>query len=815
MWPHDLRFAARLLGKNPLFTAGVIGLLALGIAANTAIFSLVDALMLRPLPVRDPERLVRIVTIRPPLRPASEFFYDDEFLPWQRQIAGFEDLFAWSEHDMFIAVGESAERARVHFVSDNFFTALGVKPALGRLLTPDDQASKDGAPPVVLSHHYWQRRFAGAAGVVGRIVTIEGHKAVVVGVTAKGFNGMSVETSPDARLPVGWLRTLRTNLYENRIFCEVAGRLRAGASSEAVRQQAESIWLNGWRDRNSIDPGEPGQFVFEPASRGVSPMRRQFSGVLWLLMGGVGLLALMVCANVAGLMMARSAGRQGELAVRAAMGATRLQLMRQLFCEGLLLMFGGAAGAVALSLAAIPFLVDALPPVRDLRATRLALTLEISPDWRVLGFSLAVSAVAVLLFGFAPALIAARRDLHPLLKEARAGGGWRGRQLLVVVQVALCTLLLVGAGLTTLTLRRLESMNPGFDRDRIVTFSVDPGMANYKPEQNVELRRRLVDGALALPDVASAAAASRGLMRGTGVKSTLAWAGERARSGDFLNSSSHAVSPDYFATMRIPWIAGRNFTGREEFNQLPKPAIVNQAFVRKFGDGSPVVGRKFGNATVNGDPAKPYWEVIGVVGDAKYRSLREPFQPTVYQMLVPGQGFIVHVRTRAAPEAVIAPMRKLLTEIDPRLSYIEVTTLAGEVAASLWAERVAAFLAAAFSAAAALIAAGGLYALLAFAVMQRRREIGIRVALGALPGDVMRLIFGRAALLALGGIAAGLATAWVLAPRIASILYEVEPRNERAFTAAAVFVFAVAAVAALIPSFRASRIHPASVLRQE
>ena len=228
-----------------------------------------------------------------------------------------------------------------------------------------------------------------------------------------------------------------------------------------------------------------------------------------------------------------------------------------------------------------------------------------------------------------------------------------------------------------------------------------------------------------------------------------------------------------------------------------------------------MVGRKFGNATVNGDPAKPYWEVIGVVGDAKYRSLREPFQPTVYQMLVPGQGFIVHVRTRAAPEAVIAPMRKLLTGIDPRLSYIEVTTLAGEVAASLWAERVAAFLATVFAGAAALIAAGGLYALLAFAVMQRRREIGIRVALGALPVDVMRLIFGRAALLALAGIAAGLATAWMLAPRIASILYEVEPHDERAFTAAAVFVFAVTGFAALIPSFRASRIHPASVLRQE
>ena len=346
-----------------------------------------------------------------------------------------------------------------------------------------------------------------------------------------------------------------------------------------------------------------------------------------------------------------------------------------------------------------------------------------------------------------------------------------------------------------------------------MTFTVDPDMAGYKPEDAVQLRQRLLEGARALPDVESAAAAVRGLMRGTGLKATVVWAGERARPADFLNSSVQGVSPEYFATMRIPWIAGRNFTGREDFKQLPKPVIVNQAFVRRFG--GDVVGRKFGSAPVNGDPPKLHFEIIGVVGDAKYRSLREPFQPIVYQMLVPDQGFIVHLRTRAAPETVIAPMRKLLTELEPRLSYIEVTTLAGEVTASLWAERVAAFLATALSAAAALIAAAGLYALLAFAVMQRRREIGIRVALGALPIDVMRLIFERAALLAIAGIVAGLAAAWAIAPRIAGVLYEVEPRDARALGAAAIFVFAVASVAALIPSFRASRIHPASVLRQE
>ena len=276
----------------------------------------------------------------------------------------------------------------------------------------------------------------------------------------------------------------------------------------------------------------------------------------------------------------------------------------------------------------------------------------------------------------------------------------------------------------------------------------------------------------------------------------------------------HGVSPEYFDTMRIRWIAGRNFTGREDFKQTPKPVIVNESFVRRFGAGRGVLGEKFGNVTFNKDPAKPLLEVIGVVGDTKYRSLREPFQPIAYQLLVPGQSFIVHLRTRAAPQAVIAPMRKLLAGLDPRLSYIEITTLAEEVAASMWAERVAAFLATALAIAAALIAAAGLYALLAFALTQRRREIGIRMALGARPSDVVRLIFNRAALLALGGIALGLA-AWTIAPRLAAILYEIDPRDGRALTAAAAFVFTVAAVAALIPSFRASRTHPASVLRQD
>lgn len=810
----DLRFAARFLSKAPLFAAGVIALLAFGVAANTVMFSLVDALLLRPLPVRDPERLVRLVTIRPPLPPHSEFLYE-EYETWKQQVSGFQDLLAWSEHDMFVRAGEVTERARVHFVTDNFFSALGTAPALGRLLIPEDQQLTTGTTPVVLSYPYWKRRFAGDAGVVGRTIALDGHKVFIVGVTAKGFNGLTLETSPDLRAPIGWLRSLRPNLYENKIYCEVVGRLRPGIGAEAVRQEAEAIWRSTWKKLNATDPGLPGRFELESATRGISRMRMQFSGVLWLMMAGVALLMLMVCANVAGLLIARAAGRHGELAIRVAIGATRFQLVRQLFCEALLLMVVGAAGAVALSFAAIPIVANALPPVRDLRATRLSLSLEVTPDLRVLGFAIAVSAATVLLFGLVPALIAARHDLHPLLKEARAGGGWRGRQVLVTMQVALCTVLLVGAGLTIRTLQRLEGTNAGFESSRVVTFSVDPDMAKYKPEQAAELQRRLLQGARELPDVESAAISSRGLMRGTGLKMTVARSGERAGPEEFMNTSIHAVSPEYFATMQVAWRGGRNFTGRKRPTASPKPVIVNETFVRRLGAGREVLGAKFGSVLVNGQPAKPLFDVIGIVGDTKYRSLREPFQPIIYQLPIPGESFIVHLRTRSAPESVIPPMRKMLAGLDPRLSYIEVTTLASEVATSLWAERVAAFLSTVFSAAAMVIVAAGLYALVAFAVAQRRREIGIRMALGALPRNVVRLMFARAAWLAAAGITLGLVCAWTVSPQISSILYEVKPRDLTVLAAAATLVFSVTVTAALFPSLRAARLHPASVLRQE
>ncbi len=812
MW-LDLRLATRLLTKMPLFTVGVISLLSAGIAANTVIFSLIDAILLRPLPVRDPEQLVRLVTNRPPLLSRSDFQLQ-EYEAWKKSVNGFEDLFAWSEHDMFAASGEITERARVHFVTDNFFSSLGTTPLIGRLLLAGDQKLSAGTAPVVLSYAYWKRRFDGDARIIGRAITLDGNKVLIVGVLPRGFNGVSVETGPDLRVPVGWLRSLRSKLFENKITCEVVGRLRAGSSSAAVRQEAESIWRNRWKELNPTDPGLPEGFDLERVDRGISRLRVQFSGALWLVMSGAVLLMLMVCANIAGLLIARAASRQGELALRVALGATRIQLARQLFCESLLLILGGLAGAIALTWISLPFVSNVLPPMRDFSAVRLPLSLEITPDWRVLSFAAGLSVFVVLLFGLIPALIAARRDLHPLLKESRAGGGWYGRQLLIVAQVAICTVLLAGAGLTIQTLEQLRRMNAGFEASHVVTMSVDPDMAKYNAGQATDLKVRLLRSARELPEVESAAISSRGLMRGTGLKMTLARVGEAAGAGDFLNTSIHGVSPEYFATMQIAFIRGHNFLGLEDPAQGPKPVIVNEAFVRQFAKGQDVIGLKFGSVAMNGESAKPKIIVIGVVGDTKYRSLREPFQPIVYQLPSAGDSFIVHLRTRSVPESVIAPMRKILAGLEPRLSFVEVSLLSDEVASSIWAERVTAGLAAGFAGAAVVIVAAGLYALVAFSVTQRRAEIGIRMALGALPHKIAGLFCVRAACLCAAGISIGLLCTFALSPQISSILYEVNPRSWSVMLRSGLFVFLVSIGASLIPAIRAARLHPASILRQ-
>jgi predicted permease len=537
---------------------------------------------------------------------------------------------------------------------------------------------------------------------------------------------------------------------------------------------------------------------------------------LEVLMGAVALLLLMACANVAGLLLSRATVRSREIAVRLALGASPARIVRQLFTEGLLLALLGGTAGVLLTVACLPLLVRGIPPMRDRAAVLQPLAVHLDIDFRVLCFAIAVTLLTAILFALSPALRSARADVAGVLKEGRGSTGrLLPRNLIVVAQVALCTLILIGAALLIETLQRMRAMNAGFDRDRVVTFTLDPSLRNYKPEQARAFSKSLLENAAALAGVSAASIASKGVMRGTGVKSTVAPAGVRIQRDDFLNSSLNDVTPGYFDTMGMRLLAGRDFNW---FDHPAKPGrvLVNQAFAHRFYPGRNPIGQRFGTGSA-GDIAKPDHEIVGVVGDAKYRSLREPVPPTVYYPSVDGfdSGFILHLRTPGRPEVLIQPVRKILRSLDPELPFIEVRTLRDEVEASLWQERLLALLSALFGAIATLLAGIGLYGSLDYAVKSRTREIGVRIALGAQPERIIALL-SREVLVVIGsGMSLGLIAYAIASTWVHRVLYDVPSWDPVAVISALALIALVALIAAIPSTYRAVRIDPASALRAE
>jgi predicted permease len=513
------------------------------------------------------------------------------------------------------------------------------------------------------------------------------------------------------------------------------------------------------------------------------------------------------------LLLARSAARTEEVAVRLALGATRARLVRQMLTESALLAALGSLAGLLFAYVATPMLVRALPPMRDLYTSRVALSLNIGVNQRVLLFSFAISAITVLLFGLAPAIGAARASLDSVLRGSRSTGGWRGRRALIVFQIALCTVLLAGAGLLARTFEQLRHVDPGFDAEHVITFTTVPSLTGYTAEQAKSLRLALTDKVRQIPGVESVSVASRGLMRGSGIKSTVTPSGQQPTPGDFLNTSMNSITPGYFETMGMRLVAGRDLTPADD--QVKKPpfhVIVNQAFVRHFFSGVDPIGRRFGSG--NTPEAS---EIVGVVTDAKYRSLREPMTPTYYNIWKDqdSQQMQLEVRTGAHPQSIVEPVRQALAALDPALPFTEIETMSDEVGDSAAGERLTATLASVFGALAALLAAIGIYGLLAYAVAQRRREIGIRMALGARPADIGEMIGRQALVMVAAGVALGIGAAVVLAPLVKSLLYGVAPSDSVSLFSAALFVTAIAAAATAIPLLAATRIDPASALRQE
>jgi predicted permease len=820
---NDLRYAARLLAKGPVFTAIAAGLLAAGIGANAVIFSAVDAVLLRPVAVKHPEALVRIVQKTPQLGTRSSFIY-----PFYEALRDHSTTLStvFGEEEFRVAMNQPrpAEQIRVTAVTPEFFDSLGVPPLYGRTLTAQDAAENPGMIPAVLSYGFWSRRFDRDRRAVGQTMTLHGHKFAIVGVMARDFNGTSIDTSPDVRLPLraealvidwGGHAPAVTELMNLSLAARLQpGVTRAQANAEcfALWKAATETFYVGRTDQpagaleNELGRG----LVLDPLDRGTSILRDRFGSALKLLAACGGLLLLMVCANVAGLLLARSAARGEEIAVRLAMGATRPRLVRQLLAESCLIAALGSAGGLLIALLTTPLLVRALPPVRDLYTARMPLSAAIGVNWRVLLFSLCVSAATVLLFGLAPAIGASRANLDGVLRGARASRGWRGRRALIVFQIALCTVLLAGAAMLAQTFQKLHAVDPGFDRDRLVTFTADPSLAGYTATQARSLRLALTQRVSELSGVVSVAIASRPLMRGSGIKTTVVPTGQRPTPADFLNTSLNSVTPGYFDTMGMRILAGRDLTPADERNQKPlRSVVVNEAFAAKIFPGENAVGRRIGNSAV--------YEIVGVVSDAKYRSLREPMTPTFYSVWTDdsGQPFQLEVRTRGRPELIVEPVRQALAALDPALPFVEIETMANEVEASAGGERLTAVLASIFSAIAALLAAIGIYGLLAYAVAQRHREIGIRMAVGARPIDIGEMIGLEALVMVIVGITVGLCAAAVAAPLMRSVLYGVAPSDPLSLALAALLVASVAAIATAIPTSQATRIEPASILRQE
>ena len=578
-----------------------------------------------------------------------------------------------------------------------------------------------------------------------------------------------------------------------------------------ARAETYSLWRAEtqvfWKQQADILEAELRRGMdLDPLDRGTSILRDKFGNALELLIASVSLLLLMVCANLAGLLLARSTARNEEIAVRLALGATRARLVRQMLTESALLAALGSAVGLLIALFTTPLLVRALPPMRDLYTARVSISLDAGVNQRVLLFSFLISVMTVLLFGLAPAIGASRASLDSILRGSRATGGWHGRRALIVFQIALCTVLLAGAGLLARTLEQLHRVDPGFDAGHLVTFTTVPSLAGYTTEQTKSLRLALTEKVRNLPDVLSVAVASRGLMRGSGIKVTITPPGQQPSPANFLIASINSLTPGFFETMGLRFLAGRDLAPPDNATRV----VVNQAFARYFFPGLDPVGRRFGNPPDTK-------EIIGVVSDAKYRSLREPMTPTYYSAWrdQDGQPMQLEVRTRAHPQSIVEPVRQALGALDPALPFTEIETMSDEVGDSAAGERLTATLASVFGALAALLAAIGIYGLLAYAVAQRRREIGIRMALGARPADIGEMIGIQALAMVAAGVALGIGAAIITAPLVKSLLYGVAPSDPLSLAAAALFIVAIAAAATAIPLLNATRIDPASALRQE
>jgi putative ABC transport system permease protein len=812
---QDLRYGARMLAKNPGFTLIAVLTLALGIGANTTIFSLMNAVLLKSLSVEQPDQLHFIARAgahglegAPPY-PCFERFRD--------QNRTFDGLAAFSDFNPRVTIDGQAEEVRGQHVSGNYFSLLGVRPLLGRTLTPaDDSIPGKGGPDGfagVISYNYWTRRFGGNPDVIGKAMQVGSHSVTIVGVTPPGFHGLYPGVEINISVPIMIVGAEELAARYSWWF-EAVGRLKPGVPVEQARADLDAIFQPFMDELGGSAEERREHHVrieLPPASRGLDTLRRQYETPLQTLIGTVGLVLLIACANVANLLLARATARRKEFAVRLALGASRWRLLRQNFTESLLLAILGASIGLLMASWGIEFLINFFTTGRN------PLFLDAPLDGRVLLFTAGVTLLTCLLFGLAPALWSTRVNVGTALKDdgnGQASSRSRFGNLLVVAQVALSLLLLVGAGLFLRTLRNLENLDPGFQRAGVLTMRVNPPDGVYRGTRLATLWKEILERIERLPGVRSVSLAAFNPMEGRNRVIRIHIPGYTPGSERDLDIRLNQVSSGFFSTLGMAVTQGRAFTARDDEN-APRVALLNEAAARfYFGDRSPL-GSRVG---VKDKDAPPY-EVIGVVKDSRYQSLREPDSRLIYLPVSQSLDRLGHltlaVRVSGKPSEIVGAAREEIRAAGSDLMLTNIATLDEQVEQSLLQERLLATLASLFGLLALLLACIGLYGVISYDVARRTHEIGIRMAFGAGAGDVSKLVVRQGLALTLAGIAIGLAIALAATRFLESLLYDVSATDPLTFIVGAAFLVFVALWACWIPARRATKVDPMVALKHE
>jgi putative ABC transport system permease protein len=829
---QDLRYAIRQLRKSPGFAAVAVLTLALGIGANTAIFGLLDQALLRALPVKEPDRLVLLRysgsnTGHISSRADNKFYFS---YPMYRDLRDrnsvFSGIIATDSAQAGVQWHNQPELVYTELVSGNYFDVLGVQPALGRLLVASDDTGANANPVAVLSFDYWRRRFGSDPAIVNQSVLVNGHPFTVIGVARQGFHSAVMGDTPALFAPMTMQSQVMpgSDSLEDRRYSwlNVVARLKPGVSRAQAEAGVGPLWSAIRTDELKQIPHRTESFrenfvakshlFLDDGARGFSPLRDDVQTPLLIVMAMVGLVALMACANVGSLLLVRAAGRLREMSVRYALGAKWKRVIQQLLVEGLLLGLAGGVLGVILAPRISSVLINL---IWGSSGTELPLSPQV--DLRILVFNFALAVSASLLFSLAPAAQFWRPNLAPALKQQviTGGGPLRFRRVAVGVQVGLSLLLLVGAGLFARTLRNLKSLDVGFATDHLITFSIDPSLAGYQSAQNLDVDTRVLSTLAALPGVRAVAATNDSELADNGLSGNISIAGYTAKEDEDMNVEQPYVSPGYFSSMGMTLLAGRELSDADRAG-TQKVAVVNESFARHyFGDAQHALEHYLANG---GGNVKPDIEIVGVVKDAKHRGVRKDVKRTVFtpylQESDPG-GMTFYVRTWQPPESAEATIRGAMHTLDSKLVLDTFRTMDEQIDDNLTAERVVALLAASFGVLAALMAAIGLYGVLAYSTAQRTSEIGIRMALGASRASVMRVVLVEVLWLTGIAIAVALPTSLLLGMAVRSQLFGISSWDPLTLGVATVVVLMVAIAAALLPARRAAKIEPIMALRYE